>query len=366
MRKSLFISYSRSDMAETDWIARLKMYLAPLQRMGIVDTWDDSRIESGADWRTEINKALDKATAAVLLVGPGFLASEFVMQYELPILLEAASQRGCKVFPVVVGYCGYTATELERYQAVNDPNRPLESLPRAEQNKILNEISMLVDRALRASPNTFLPGIEPNEKPEKDTLKENGQHLESKGVFDFIKESNESAQEINNIILEISSNSTVFSQNVLERANLILGLSTRRRPQASNIIQENLKMIAVDINQVADKIELDIDRLDKNIDILTQSYSGYLDWLKNISDKQILIISPFRQTLQNSLNETKILLASLAYYRDSVSKLIGLSKYINRACTRLNQALDDIKSKIEIIVAFYIKLLILIDEAYSK
>jgi hypothetical protein len=155
MQKSLFISYSRADMTETDWCRRLRMYLAPLQRAGTVDTWDDSRIETGADWRAEIDKALKRAAAAVLLVGPGLLASDFVMQYELPILLEAASQRGTTVFPVIVGYCGYAATKLEKYQAVNDPNRPLESLARAEQNKILNEVAILVDRALRTAPNTL-------------------------------------------------------------------------------------------------------------------------------------------------------------------------------------------------------------------
>jgi len=157
MAKTLFISYSRADMVETDWIARLKMYLTPLVQAEMLDVWDDSRIKIGDIWRTEIDTALRKAGAAVLLVGPGFLASDFVMRHELPVLLEAASQRGTTLFPVVIGYCGYVATPLERYQAANDPNTPLESLDRAAQNKILNEIAMAINRILRVSPDS--PGV---------------------------------------------------------------------------------------------------------------------------------------------------------------------------------------------------------------
>ena len=72
MGTSLFISYSRTDMVETDWMERLKMYLAPLQRAGTVDTWDDSRIETGTNWRQQIDKALENAGAAILLGGRGF------------------------------------------------------------------------------------------------------------------------------------------------------------------------------------------------------------------------------------------------------------------------------------------------------
>lgn len=157
MGKTLFISYSRADMVETDWISRLKMYLAPLARAETLDVWDDSRIKTGDVWRTEIDEALQTAGAAVLIVGPGFLASDFVMRHELPALLQAASQRGTKVFPVVVGYCGYAATPLEKYQAANDPNQPLESLSRAEQNKILNEVAVSVDRAFRSMRSVCAP-----------------------------------------------------------------------------------------------------------------------------------------------------------------------------------------------------------------
>jgi hypothetical protein len=146
---ALFISYGHRDIEPINWLERLKLYLAPLRRQELVDIWDDSRIQAGSEWRSEISAALDRATAAILLVGPAFLASEFIANHELSVLLAAAKTRGTKIYPLVVGYCGYKRSVLEKYQAFNDPDMPLEALTTAEQNRILNEISLAVDQDLR-------------------------------------------------------------------------------------------------------------------------------------------------------------------------------------------------------------------------
>lgn len=149
MAQTLFISYSRADMQDVDWLARLRMYLTPFRRSGSVDVWDDSRIPPGSQWKGEISHALNNAAAAVLLVGPGFLASEFVVEYELPSLLESAKARGVCLFPLVIGYCSYGASELGAYQAFNSPEQPLESLQRSDQNRILNAFAAAIDTKLR-------------------------------------------------------------------------------------------------------------------------------------------------------------------------------------------------------------------------
>lgn len=141
---SLFISYSRRDMTPVDWLERLNLHLAPLRRRGIVDTWDDGRLRPGQQWRSEIRAAIERATAAILLVGPGFLASEFIATDELPMLLAAASTRGLRVYPLLIGYCQYTMSALEGYQAFNKPEAPLEALSPPEQNKLLYELSAAV------------------------------------------------------------------------------------------------------------------------------------------------------------------------------------------------------------------------------
>ena len=151
MPSTLFISYGHSDVVLTNWLERLKIYLAPLRRTSGAEICDDTRIEKGGVWRKSIRNALNEAHAAILLVGPGFLASDFVSKNELPILLKKSRTHGLKIYPLVVGYCGYRLSPLEPFQAFNSPDNPLEALPTPEQNKILNNLSLAVDEGLRHS-----------------------------------------------------------------------------------------------------------------------------------------------------------------------------------------------------------------------
>jgi hypothetical protein len=93
------------------------------------------------------------------------------MESELPGVLEAASRRGTKVLPLIVGYCGYRASKLERYQAVNDPDKPLESLSRADQNKILNELAISIDRAFRTAP-ASATAVDASSQAYRDSVRE--------------------------------------------------------------------------------------------------------------------------------------------------------------------------------------------------
>ena len=146
MRNQLFISYSHRDKA---WLDRLRVHLRPLERHGLIELFDDSKIKPGARWRDEIRAALDKAKVAILLVSADFLASDFIAEDELPPLLKKAQAGGAKILPLIVSACRFHREKsLSEYQAVNDPKKPLASLTPAESEQVLATVSEAVEEAL--------------------------------------------------------------------------------------------------------------------------------------------------------------------------------------------------------------------------
>lgn len=130
----LFISYSHQDR---EWKDKLLKFLSPLEQAGIVNLWEDSKIKAGTRWREEIEKSLADAKVALLLVSQNFLTSEFIIKNELPPLLAAAREKGIPVLWLALSSCTVSATEIEKYQGLNDPKQPLDLLSQGEQNKIL-------------------------------------------------------------------------------------------------------------------------------------------------------------------------------------------------------------------------------------
>ncbi|HEU0087651.1 MAG TPA: DUF4062 domain-containing protein [Pseudonocardiaceae bacterium] len=134
-RTRIFISYSHHDR---DWCDRLRVHLRPIERDGKVDLWDDTRIAAGQIWRDEIDAALDSAVVAVLLISPDFLASDFIMDNELPPLLTAAENRGCTILPLLVRPSLFTERpELNRFQTVNSNTQPLAAMSEVERDTVL-------------------------------------------------------------------------------------------------------------------------------------------------------------------------------------------------------------------------------------
>ncbi len=143
--KLVFISYSHEDKA---WLDELNKWLSGYEEDERVRIWSDERIKAGDDWREEIADALSSARVAVLLVSQDFLASKFIKENELPQLLDARERGELEVLWVAISSSAYEETAIERYQAANDPDVPLDTLDPPAQKVALKSIYKQIKEAL--------------------------------------------------------------------------------------------------------------------------------------------------------------------------------------------------------------------------
>ncbi|MBB5804532.1 hypothetical protein F4560_004300 [Saccharothrix ecbatanensis] len=133
-RDQVFVCYSHQDV---HWLTRLQVHLKPLQ----LDVWSDRRIELGDDWQREITQALARAKAALVLVSADALASDYINSEELPHLLAAAEDGGCRIIPVLVGPSLFHDTPaLNRFQGV-PAKSTLSELPNHDGERVLADLA---------------------------------------------------------------------------------------------------------------------------------------------------------------------------------------------------------------------------------
>lgn len=167
---SIFICYSHEDNESTDkskrWLDRLIQHLKPLIDQGDLAVFSDKDINIGEDWHGRIQTQLSGAKAAVVLVSPAFLASEYIANSEMPVLLKKASNGGLKILPIHISPSNY-ATKRFKYpdprkgpdeftlasiQAAHSPSKTMGEMTEAEQNRVFVQLSDLVLKIVQNSP----------------------------------------------------------------------------------------------------------------------------------------------------------------------------------------------------------------------
>ena len=76
------------------------------------------------------------------------MASDFILESELPTILKSYEERGTKIVPLLVRSSRYAYDPvLSEFQSFNSPSNPLDTLQEPEQEKLLVRLSVEIEKA---------------------------------------------------------------------------------------------------------------------------------------------------------------------------------------------------------------------------
>ena len=180
----VFISYSHKDEA---WKERLHTQLKVLERQNQLTIWDDRQIAVGADWYPEIEKALNSAQVAILLISADFLVSKFINGEEVPRLLARRKKEGLLVIPLILSPCAWQAFPwLASIQGRPKDNKPLSKLSKNDKEQCLADLALEILDLVGQQAETDDDDSEFTEQELQDQLREYKRYLvETYKYLDF-------------------------------------------------------------------------------------------------------------------------------------------------------------------------------------
>ena len=146
----VFISYSHKDEEFKDELVTM---LTGLQRQGIIDAWQDRRIEEGDEWYQTIQDAMNDCDLAILLVSQHFIASRFIQDDELPRLLQRRREHGLRVVPIIVRPCKWKSEPaLSGIQGLPKDGKAVITFAKdnGERDQVWADIATVIEKRAKA------------------------------------------------------------------------------------------------------------------------------------------------------------------------------------------------------------------------
>lgn len=145
----IFISYSQKDRP---WLDYVRSFFEPLAEQCDLQTWDDEQLLIGSDWRHDIYAALDACQVFIVLVSRYSLASKFVLNVEIPRILNRPKGEVTLCPIVVTPYYSRKLDWLEDTGRRPRGDKTLLELPDPARDREMAEIAAQIDGILQSSP----------------------------------------------------------------------------------------------------------------------------------------------------------------------------------------------------------------------
>jgi tetratricopeptide (TPR) repeat protein len=142
----IFISYSHRGNGP-EWKAKLLRALHVFEQHYLLDVWQDGKIRVSSYWDDDIQRAMNEARCAVVLLTPDALDSRseadpnYILNTEFPCLSARQQNERLPVFPVVCEECNWRAHEWLRATQAPNNSQPLSQLSAEAQDRVLRQLA---------------------------------------------------------------------------------------------------------------------------------------------------------------------------------------------------------------------------------
>ena len=209
----VFISYSHKD---EEWKNRLVTHLGVLEKQGFLDVWNDRRIPAGEDWLPAIEKAINEADAAIILISANFLNSDFILSKEIPALLQRRAEENMKLLPLIARPSAWTEIDwLSKIQARPKDGIALSSCSESRIDEYLAEFSIEV--------NSILKSIKNESQHSESRKKEHHEDAVGKTISQKKRKEREQANKTNGVNINVNGDRGVGIVGDVKGATIITG-----------------------------------------------------------------------------------------------------------------------------------------------
>src|ERR1041385_50745 len=145
----VLLCYSHQDEA---WKNRLVTHLGVLRNQGLIDLWNDDRIDLGKDWYSELRENLNASSVVILLISAHMLTSDFILNSEVSRLLQRRTKEGLLIIPIIAKPCAWEMVGWLKDSLVRPKDgRPLSSYSGSRRDEVLAQIANEVYQQLKSA-----------------------------------------------------------------------------------------------------------------------------------------------------------------------------------------------------------------------
>lgn len=141
-----FISYSHKDSMLKDEFIK---HLHPLEKIGLIKNWHDSKIEPGLDIQKKIIETMSVSDIVFLLISIDFICSDFCYNIEMESALYNMKEKGIRVIPIILRSCLWQQTPFANLKALPKDGKSVTSY--GDRDVAFAEIAEEVLKLLRNS-----------------------------------------------------------------------------------------------------------------------------------------------------------------------------------------------------------------------